>query len=282
MDWLQPPNVHARGSLLFAGGRGDFIEKYLEIYAWWYAAGWNVTAFDWRGQGRSRGTIKGGNLLSFDILIDDLDALIANWRRGRDGPHAAVGHSMGGHLLLRTLIERKPALEAAVLVAPMIRVNSAPLSPSIAPLITDLMCLIGWRNEPVWKAPVDRLLPGSRRQLILTSSPERYADEMWWWGQEPDFHLGAPSWGWMRAAYRSQTTSFAADKLRQVEVPVLLIGTDCDRLVSPEAIRTAATLIPRAELRMYADAGHEILRETDEVRLDALARIEAFLDEHAR
>jgi lysophospholipase len=74
LDWLQPADRDARGSLLFAAGRGDFIEKYLEIYAWWHAAGWNVTAFDWRGQGRSRGTIKGGNLLSFDILIEDLGA----------------------------------------------------------------------------------------------------------------------------------------------------------------------------------------------------------------
>jgi alpha-beta hydrolase superfamily lysophospholipase len=32
---------------------------------------------------------------------------------------------------------------------------------------------------------------------------------------------------------------------------------------------------------MYADAGHEILRETDRFRLDALHRIDEFLDEHA-
>ena len=153
MDWPQPAGVKARGSLLFAGGRGDFIEKYLEAYADWHAAGWNVTAFDWRGQGLSRGDIRGGNLTSFDPLIDDLAALIADWRSDHPGPHVAVGHSMGGHMLLRTLVDRRPALDAAVLVAPMIRVNSAPLSPSLAPTITDFMCLFGWRDEPVWKAP---------------------------------------------------------------------------------------------------------------------------------
>lgn len=280
MDWRQPAGGASRGSLLFAGGRGDFIEKYLEVYGYWHALSWEVTAFDWRGQGGSRGDIQGGNLLSFDPLIGDLADLIADWRASTPGPHVAVAHSMGGHLLLRTLIDRQPALDAAVLVAPMIRVNSAPLSPSLAPFLTDLMCLVGWRNEPVWKAPVESLLPGSRRQQILTGSPERYSDEQYWWGQEPGFRLGAPSWGWMRAAYRS-AASFTPEKLGRVAKPVMLLGTERDRLVSPEAIRTAAAIIPGAALHMYPDAGHEILREADPIRLDALARIDAFLDAHA-
>jgi len=281
MDWLQPATEHLRGSLLFAGGRGDFIEKYLEAYAYWHAGGWNVTAFDWRGQGRSRGDIAGGNLLSFDILVEDLAVLIADWRASREGPHAAIGHSMGGHMLLRVLAEKQPALDAAVLVAPMIRVNSAPLSPSLAPMITDFMCLAGWRDQPVWKASALPTGPGSRRQYHLTGSADRYADELWWWEQQPELKLGAPSWGWMRAAHRS-AAAFTRKKLARVTIPVLLLGTDRDRLVSPAAIRRAAASLPRAELKMYPDAGHEILRDADPVRLDALARIDAFLDEHAR
>ena len=282
MDWPQPATAPRRGSLLFAGGRGDFIEKYLEAYRWWHAAGWHVTAFDWRGQGQSRGGIAGGNLLSFDVLIDDLAALIAEWQADRAGPHVAVGHSMGGHMLLRTLAERRPPLDAAVLVAPMIRVNSAPLSPSLAPMITDFMCLAGWRDQPVWKKSALPTGPGSRRQYHLTGSPERYADELWWWERQPEFNLGSPSWGWMRAAYRSAAAAFTPDKLAKVEVPVLLLATARDRLVSPEAIRAVAALLPRAELHIYADAGHEILRDADPVRLDALARIDAFFDEHGR
>ena len=29
MEWPQPKGRPVRGSLLFAGGRGDFVEKYL-------------------------------------------------------------------------------------------------------------------------------------------------------------------------------------------------------------------------------------------------------------
>src|SRR3954471_15528068 len=87
------PGRKQRGSLLFAGGRGDFIEKYLEADAHWHDRGWDVTAFDWRGQGGSRGTIVGGHLDSFDPLVDDLAALIVDWRGRTPGPHVAIGHS---------------------------------------------------------------------------------------------------------------------------------------------------------------------------------------------
>ena len=280
MDWPQPAGKAARGSLIFAGGRGDFIEKYVEAYAYWHARGWNVAAFDWRGQGRSRGTIQAGNLTSFDPLIEDLAGLIADWRAVHSGPHAAIGHSMGGHLLLRTLVDKRPPLEAAVLIAPMIRVNSAPLSPAFAPWITDLMCLIGWRDQPMLSVG-DRAKASRRRQRVLTGSRERFEDELWWWEQEPGFNLGMPSWGWMRAAYRSAAATFRPEKLRKVEIPVLILGTEGDRLVSPSAIRSAAALLPKGELHMYEDAAHEILREADPVRLDALARIDDFLARHA-
>jgi lysophospholipase len=280
MDWPQPRRAGARGSLLFAGGRGDFIEKYLESYADWHAAGWNVTAFDWRGQGLSRGDAPPGGVHDFDPLIDDLAALIADWRGATPGPHVAVGHSMGGHLLLRTLIEKKPALDAAVLVAPMIRVNSAPFPEAVAPSIADTMCWLGWRDLPVWKSPPAANRPGGARQHFLTRSRERYADELWWWKQQPDLNIGGVSWGWLRAAFRSSAV-FTPERLAEVEPPVLLIGTERDRLVSAAAIREAAAHLPRAELEMFKDARHEILRETDRIRRAALARIDAFFAKHA-
>jgi len=281
MDWPRPARSKARGSLLFAGGRGDFIEKYLEAFADWHRAGWNVASFDWRGQGRSRGDIVGGNVDSFDPLVDDLAGLIEDWRADRPGPHVAVGHSMGGHLLLRTIVERTPALDAAVLVAPMILPNSAPIPAGLAPSVADTMCRLGLRAQPIWKVPTGFKRPGSRRQLFLTGSRERYEDELHWWREEPAFNLGAPSWGWMRAAFRSAETAFTRERLAGVALPILVIGTDRDRLVSPQAIRRVAGQLANATLHMYPDAAHEILREADPIRLDALARIDAFLGRFA-
>jgi lysophospholipase len=164
----------------------------------------------------------------------------------------------------------------------MLRVNSAPLPPTLAPWISDFMCRIGRSAALVYKTPKTLAAWGSRRQHVLTGSPELYADERWWWDRRPDFNLGGVSWGWMRAAFRSSAAAFRPSKLARVETPVLLLGTDRDRLVSPEAIRDAARWLPGAELKIYPDARHEILREADPVRLDALAAIDDFLDRYAR
>jgi lysophospholipase len=279
LEWRRQEGSEARGSLLFAGGRGDFIEKYLEAQDHWRRRGWNVTAFDWRGQGASQGDRPGGYLDRFETLVGDLAGLIDSWRRESSGPHVVVAHSMGGHVLLRTLADRHPPLDAAVLVAPMLMINSGPMPPFAAQWLASTASLFGWSGQPAWRQPTPQTA-GSIRQLALTGCADRYSDELWWWDRHPRFDLGAPSWGWLKAAFAS-CAALTPAKLAAVDTPLLLIGAERDRLVSAAAIRRAAAQLPRAELVMYDDCAHEILRERDEVRLRALAAIDAFLDRRA-
>ncbi|HYI39023.1 MAG TPA: alpha/beta hydrolase [Allosphingosinicella sp.] len=270
----------ARGSLLFAGGRGDFIEKYLEAQDHWHRRGWNVAAFDWRGQGGSQGDLPGGHLDRFETLVEDLAGFIASWLGSSPGPHVVVAHSMGGHVLLRTLADRHPPIDAAVLVAPMLMINSGPMPPFAAQWLASTASLFGWGGQPAWQQPPKPPPAGSMRQGFLTACPDRYSDELWWWERNPRFNLGAPSWAWLKAAYQS-CAALTPARLAGVDTPLLLIGTERDRLVSPAAIRRAAAQLPRAELVMYDDSAHEILRERDEVRFKALAAIDAFLERRA-
>jgi lysophospholipase len=275
VDWPQPEGT-ARGTLLFLSGRGDFIEKYMETMAHWHALGWAVTSFDWRGQGASRGGTDGGHLESFEPLVADLAGIVGELAE-QPGPLVAVGHSMGGHVLMRALAEEKVRLSAGVLVAPMLGINSAPVPAFAAWWTAALISSLGLRRQPVWRSPHPPPPPGSSRQAWLTSCLERYSDELWWCGKEPAFHLGAPSWGWLDAAYRSLATLTDAN-MRRVETPILLVGTEADRLVSAAAIRRAAALLPNARVKMFEHAGHEILREGDAVREEAFAAIDGFLD----
>ena len=280
MEWQQPPGKAPRGSLIFANGRGDFIEKYLEPLGHWHAAGWNVTAFDWRGQGGSRGDIVAGHLDSFDPVVADGAALLAKWMEEHQGPHVAIGHSMGGHLLLRILAEHRPKLAAAVLVAPMIGINASPMPQRLGRIIAGTLARLGLRRTRAWKHNERPTPVKVSRQAYLTTCSDRYADEMWWKERESGYNLGPPTWGWLSAAYRS-IAALTAQKLRGVKTPILLLGTNTDRLVSPTAIRRAAVLLPEAQLHMFNRAGHELLRESDPVRLESLARIDAFFDRHA-
>lgn len=265
--------------MIWVGGRGDFIEKYLEPLAIWHRQGWNITSFDWRGQGGSRGDINYGHLSSFDPLIEDVDALVSEWLLSTPAPHILLGHSMGGHLLLRLVAERKPAIDAVVLISPMIAINAAPIPPWLGRHIARTMVMLGWGEHRAWKQNERPAPTGSTRQGYLTSCPDRYADELWWKEKYPDFDIGPPSWGWLDAAFRS-TGSLTPDVLRRVQTPILIVGANHDRLVSSRAIRRAAKLLPKAELLVFPRAAHEILRESDPVRLAALARIDDFLDHY--
>ena len=280
MEWPQPAGKAARGSLVFANGRGDFIEKYLEALAHWHGRGWNVMAFDWRGQGGSAGDIIRGHLDSFDPLVADGAVLLRQWLDRHPGPHVALGHSMGGHLLLRIIAEQRPPLAAAVLVAPMIRINARPIPHHFGRRISALLSRIGFRKMPAWRSNERPHLPGADRRAYLTTCADRYGDELWWKERQPGYALGPPTWGWLDAAYRS-IDRLTLEEMERVELPILILGTERDRLVSPNAIRRAAEALPKAELHMYSTAAHELLRESDPVRLDALARIDSFFDRYA-
>ena len=280
MEWQQGVGKIPRGSLLFANGRGDFIEKYLEPLGHWHAAGWNVTAFDWRGQGGSRWSIEAGHLDSFDEVVADGAALMGKWIAEHPGPHVAIGHSMGGHLLLRILTEKRPAIAAAVLVAPMIGINASPIPHWLGRALSGALSRLGLRRTRAWKHNERPTPVNVSRQAYLTSCPDRYSDELWWKERESSYSLGPPTWGWLSAAYGS-IAALTPQRLRAVQTPILILGTDTDRLVSPNAIRRAARLLPQAELHMFKHAGHELLRESDPVRLESLGRIDEFLDRHS-
>ncbi len=279
-DW---PGDGRRGSLLLQGGRADFIEKYLEPIGHWQRRGWRVGGFDWRGQGRS-GRLAAdpwtGHAPSLDPLVDDLAAFVAEWRRTTPGPHVLVGISMGGHLVLRLLAERGVAVDAAVLVAPMLGLNSGRLPDRLARTIARAACRMGRAERRAWEQGEDPVRARAL-QRRLTGCRDRHGDAGWWKHAQPDIALGPPSWGWIAAAYASIARVMAPEVLERVATPVLLLGAERDRLVRSAPIRAAAARLPDAELRMLAEGAHELLREVDAVRVPVFAAIDRFLDARA-
>jgi lysophospholipase len=281
-DWA--PETESRGSILFQAGRGDFIEKYLETYAHWHARGWRVSGFDWRGQGASGRLLRDrlvGHLPSLDPLLDDLASFVPTWLAESPGPHVLIGHSMGGHLALRLLAEQELAVDAAVLVAPMLGLNTGPVPAAAARALARALCRLGLTERPAWREGNRPSESARTRQTNLTSCLDRYADEMWWKAEHPELALATPSWGWLVAAFESIAKLDRPGVMERVTTPILILGAAQDRLVSPPAIRRAAARLPDARLLMSEKGAHELLRETDAVRLPSLAEIDRFLDERA-
>jgi len=276
--------VRPRGALLFLPGRGDAYEKYLETLDRWHRQGWRVTALDWRGQagsGRLGADPFTGHISDFGQWIDDLSAFWAQWRGESPGPHVLAGHSMGGHLVLRAVAERRVDPAALVLSAPMLGFLGA-LPSCLMHAAARLMASLGDRRRPAWKwSEKPGQLPEDRIAL-LTHDQARYDDEVWWREARPELVMGPGSWGWVERAYASMRGLERPGVLEAVQVPVFIAATTADALVSFPAIARAARRLVRCELlTLGPEARHEVLREADPVRSRVLAAIDAFLDRAA-
>lgn len=280
-DW--PAEGSPRGSILFQGGRGDIFEKYLEAFAHWHAQGWAITSFDWRGQGGSGRLTSDrhvGHIDDFARYIADYAAFWRDWAPDAPGPRIAMGHSMGGHLLLRALTEGVAEPAAAVLIAPMLGLH-APISQGFGERVARVLGGVGNSARRAWR---DNEKPGATatRHALLTHDPDRYADELWWYESVPEIKLGPPSWRWVINAFASTRALNRDPRLRTMPVPVLMLVADADALVSAPIARAVAGKLPDVRLvRFGSESAHEILREADPVRNRALGEIDIFLASRA-
>lgn len=241
-----------------------------------------MTAADWRGQagsGRLGNDPVTGHIEDFGIWIDDLARFWAGWVAETPGPHVLAGHSMGGHLVLRALVDGKVTPDAAVLSAPMTGMSGPPLPLAMLHSVARAMCKVGDPFRQAWKwSEKPGELPADRAQL-LTHDPDRYADEVWWREHRPQLVMGPASWRWVERAYASWRRLEEPGAMEAVTTPVLLLSTSSDKLVSHPANLRAASRLPKGEMVAFGpEAHHEILREVDTVRDRAMAAVSEFLD----
>lgn len=292
---LWPGRADGPGSILFITGRGDFLEKYCETFHDLTDAGWGVATFDWRGQGlsgRQGDDLMKGHSPGFDNWLGDLDELIGWFRESLPGPWFAVAHSMGGHLLQRHLAGENGEFSRAVLLSPMLGVKAPPLGPFLARLLARFMVRIGRGGAYVpGGGPYRKGTPNLRRQRLLTTDPDRYADEGWWIERNPALALGSVTFGWLNATFVSLRALFSPSPgavvtgegadltpmLQRITTPMLIMIATDDRLVDNGVTRRAQALMPYARLEEVPRAGHELLREVGPVRARVLARVTAFL-----
>ncbi len=275
-----PAQQQSRGICALLNGQTEFIEKYEEVIGELNARGFTVATFDWRGQGGSARQLSdplkswAKDFAQFD---DDLQSFLEQIVRPLgDAPPLALAHSMGAHILLRTLHDRPDAFRAAVLTAPMLAVSTRGYPGWLARVVTALYSSFGQGGEFAWgMAERDPYLITFDTQLV-TSDRARFALAQDFLKNHPDLRLAGPTWGWLEAAYRSMAKVNAPGFAEAIPMPVLVCGAGKDRIVLTEAERAFAARLPRGEYLEFADSEHEILMENDSIRARFWAAFDAF------
>lgn len=185
---------------------------------------------------------------------------------------------MGGELALLAVARKEVAPDGLILSAPMLGFHPEWVPRPVLHLAAKLMVGLGDRRRPAWKWSEKPGEVPAGRALLLTHDQDRYADELWWREHRPYLVMGPGSWGWIERAYASFAELDKPGMLEAVEIPVYIVATDHDQLVSFAAIERATRRLPRADLNIFgAEAYHEILREIDPIRNLAIEGIDGFL-----
>jgi len=265
------------GSVVLSGGRGEFIEKYLETIGEWVARGYTVLAHDWRGQGLSQrldAVRLKGCADGFDDFISDFSRLMELCGADLPEPRIAFGHSMGAALTVAALARGQEGFAAAAVTAPMfgVLVGRNPFARPVA----RLMARAGFRHAYVEPRPADPFALGFAGN-ILTHDPDRFARVQRQLAAHPDLALGAVTWGWVDSAF-ALTGRLARDPMvARLSLPVAVLTAGQEGLVDNAAVGRVTRRLPGARLTHVPQARHEILMETDDVRavfwreFDALA-----------
>ena len=127
-----------RGSLVLVHGLAEHSEAYERLAQGLASVQLNIYAFDFRGHGRSPGAR--GYVEDFHLFVRDLETFIdfletqEKWPR----PRFLLGHSMGGLVALRYLLDREShPFQKVILSSPLLGISMpvAPVKEQIANLL---------------------------------------------------------------------------------------------------------------------------------------------------
>ena len=253
-DWPLP---QARGAVLIVHGLGEHSGRYQRLAQCFNQRGYAVRSYDQRGHGQTPG--QRGALRHGDDLLEDLASVYNDYSSGL--PHAPLllGHSMGGLVAARTVLDGRITPPALLLSSPALRSWESPWLVKLARVL----------NRVAPNLPLRNGLDSSK----LSHDPQVATD----YRSDPLRH------GWItpRLAdfiFRDGATCIAdAARLAQ---PTLLLVADSDELVDPSGSRAFARKAASSgqlTTRFFSTLYHELFNEAEPGRSQVLMQMTDWL-----
>ncbi|WP_298915387.1 alpha/beta hydrolase [uncultured Algimonas sp.] len=274
-----PARDEARGTILFSPGRTEFIEKYLESIDDLTRRGFCVVIVDPRGQGLSERMLDDrvrSYVATFQDYADDLGWVCDTLAPHCPKPVVAMGHSMGGTIVLHAILSGVLSPSAVITSAPMLGLLDID-NEFMRAAIRGLSALgLSRRNLPFQKQRGG--LPVAFADNKLTSDRERYKRWASFFQNSPRLRVGEPTFGWIAAALSSM--AFVNRNAARLGIPGLMVAAGGDQIVDPAAVERFAQRAG-SEYRVVPGAKHELFLERDPMRDEFFDIIDRFLEDQA-
>lgn len=264
----------AKGTIFIFTGRAEFVEKYGWTVADFAKAGFAGVTVDWRGQGladRLHDNPAYGHVGRFrDYQLDVAAFIDMAQRQDLPRPWFVLGHSMGGAIALRSIVETTH-FKAAAFSAPMWGIKTSRFLETIKwPLLNSLI-MVG-RGDALMLGQIDRAYVTVAPFLGngLTSWEPGWEHFKALVDAEPRLALGGPTTHWVREALR-ETAYLARVSLPQ-EPAYVGMGTD-DTTNKLSSARHNVERWPGSKLEIFQGARHELMIEAPEIRNTFVASV---------
>lgn len=254
-DW---PCAGARDAVLIVHGLGEHGGRHARLAQWFNQRGYAVRSYDQRGHGRTPGAR--GALRHADDLLTDLTAVYRDFARTLPRPPLLLGHSMGGLLALRAVLDGRLAPPALVLSSPALRTWEKPWLIALAGALARIAPSLPLRNRL-------RLSAISHDAEVVAAYRRDPLRSGWITPRLADFIFRAGA-------------ACIADAAR-LALPTLLLVAESDRLVDPSGSREFARRAAaggQLTTRFFSMLYHELFHEAEPWRAQVFLQLGDWLD----
>lgn len=273
------PSDGTRGTILIFPGRTEYVEKYGRAAVAMTQAGYHVMAIDWRGQGLADRMLEDrrtGHVNVFEDYQRDVAVMLkAAAELNMPRPYHLIGHSMGGCIGLRAVLDGMD-VASCVFTGPMWGIRIATSVRPAAWVVSRMSKTVGLSHlyapgttddSYVASAPFD--------DNLLTKDPEMFDYMRRQVLAIPELQLGGPSLHWLHEAL-AETRRLA--RRPAPKVPCICYVGDNERIVDVPRIHARMEGWPGGRLDVIQNGEHEVFMEPPDVRNRVLSEIIELFD----
>ncbi len=263
--WLPGGDTH--GTVMLFPGRTEYIEKYGDTAKEFVNRGFASLAVDWRGQGLADRLLDDpriGHIEQFTDYQHDVRSILKLAEKLElPKPWYVIGHSMGGAIGLRAVLEGAD-FAACAFTGPMWGIFFTPIMKPLSQLTAYWGPRLGLGEKTPPTTTLESYVASQPFEgNVLTRDPAMYRMMQDQLAAHPELALGAPSTIWLREALDECTWLM---EQTAPEIPALTFLGSHEQIVDRKAIRARMANWPSGTLVEIPDGEHEVLMEAPEVR----------------